>query len=174
MHEKGVKTIGIDSASLGATHNGVPVHQAGLQRGLIYIEGLTHLDQLPAESAQSFFFFPLKIALELQVVQGGQSPCSLKEGSEMSNILLRTTHITKHFGGIQALKEIDLELFEGEICALAGENGAGKSTLAKIIAGVQTYDSGDSLELHGAHCPCSRAQTMPCKPELPLCYRNLI
>lgn len=67
----------------------------------------------------------------------------------MSNILLRTTNITKHFGGIQALKGIDLEIFEGEICALVGENGAGKSTLAKIIAGVQTYDSG-SLEFQAA------------------------
>lgn len=66
----------------------------------------------------------------------------------MSNILLRATNITKHFGGIQALQGIDLDLFEGEICALVGENGAGKSTLAKIIAGVQAYDSG-SLELHG-------------------------
>lgn len=67
----------------------------------------------------------------------------------MRNILLRTTRITKHFGGIQALKGIDLEIVEGEICALVGENGAGKSTLAKIIAGVHVYDSG-SLEFQGA------------------------
>ncbi|MBD3308370.1 ATP-binding cassette domain-containing protein [candidate division KSB3 bacterium] len=60
----------------------------------------------------------------------------------MKRVLLRTTNISKHFGGIQALKGIDLEIFEGEVCALVGENGAGKSTLAKIIAGVQTYDSG--------------------------------
>ena len=66
----------------------------------------------------------------------------------MSNIFLRATQISKHFGGIQALKEIDLDIFEGEICALVGENGAGKSTLAKIIAGVQTHDSG-TLELRG-------------------------
>lgn len=65
------------------------------------------------------------------------------------NVLLRATNISKHFGGIQALKGIDLEIIEGEICALVGENGAGKSTLAKIIAGVQPYDSG-SLELHDA------------------------
>ena len=66
----------------------------------------------------------------------------------MRDTLLRITNITKHFGGIQALKGIDLDIFGGEICALVGENGAGKSTLAKILAGVQTYDSG-SLELHG-------------------------
>ncbi|MDY0092776.1 MAG: sugar ABC transporter ATP-binding protein [Candidatus Vecturithrix sp.] len=67
----------------------------------------------------------------------------------MNNMLLRTRNITKHFGGIQALKGIDLEIFEGEICALVGENGAGKSTLAKIIAGVHAYDSG-SLEFQAA------------------------
>ncbi len=67
----------------------------------------------------------------------------------MNNMLLRTKNITKHFGGIQALKGIDLEIFEGEICALVGENGAGKSTLAKIIAGVHAYDSG-SLEFQAA------------------------
>lgn len=60
LHEKGVKTIGIDAVSLGASHNGAPVHQEGLQRGLIYIEGLTHLDQLPTRGAQ-FLFLPLKI-----------------------------------------------------------------------------------------------------------------
>ncbi|PIE34681.1 cyclase [candidate division KSB3 bacterium] len=61
LYEKGVKTIGIDSPSLGATHNGVPVHQEGLRRGLIYIEGLAHLDQIPSRGAQ-FLFLPLKIA----------------------------------------------------------------------------------------------------------------
>ncbi len=61
LHEKGVKTIGIDTSSLGSTHNGAPVHQEGLKRGLIYIEGLAHLDQLPARGAQ-FVFLPLKIA----------------------------------------------------------------------------------------------------------------
>jgi ABC-type sugar transport system ATPase subunit len=64
----------------------------------------------------------------------------------MSKVLLRAEGITKQFGGIQALRGIDLEIFEGEVCALIGENGAGKSTLAKIIAGVQTCDTG-SLEL---------------------------
>lgn len=61
LHEKGVKTIGTDAASLGSTHNGAPMHQEGLKRGLIYIEALTCLDQLPARGAQ-FLFLPLKVA----------------------------------------------------------------------------------------------------------------
>jgi simple sugar transport system ATP-binding protein/ribose transport system ATP-binding protein len=53
--------------------------------------------------------------------------------------------VSKHFGGVQALKEIDLRIARGSIHALVGENGAGKSTLGKIIAGVHRQDSGDLI-----------------------------
>ncbi|MBE3130925.1 MAG: ATP-binding cassette domain-containing protein, partial [Acidobacteria bacterium] len=39
--------------------------------------------------------------------------------------------ITKHFGGVSALKDIDLDIRPGEVLALVGDNGAGKSTLIK-------------------------------------------
>ena len=51
--------------------------------------------------------------------------------------------VSKHFGGVQALTEIDLEIARGSIHALVGENGAGKSTLGKIVAGVHRQDSGE-------------------------------
>ena len=44
------------------------------------------------------------------------------------NSLLRMTHIAKSFPGIQALQDVSVELFPGEVLALIGENGAGKST----------------------------------------------
>ncbi len=51
--------------------------------------------------------------------------------------------IDKHFGGVHALRGIDLEVASGSIHGLVGENGAGKSTLGKIIAGVHRPDGGE-------------------------------
>lgn len=61
LFEKGVNTIAIDAPSIGAIHEGVSVHQAGLQRRMIFIEGLTSLDKLPV-SGSYFVFLPLKLA----------------------------------------------------------------------------------------------------------------
>ena len=60
-----------------------------------------------------------------------------------NDILLQARGITKHFGGICALDQVDLELMSGEILGLVGNNGAGKSTLVKIISGVLAKDSGE-------------------------------
>ncbi|MGH2614211.1 MAG: sugar ABC transporter ATP-binding protein [Thermomicrobiales bacterium] len=52
-------------------------------------------------------------------------------------------HVSKRFGATQALDDVSLALYRGEIHALLGENGAGKSTLIKIITGIQQQDSGE-------------------------------
>src|SRR5882757_1393977 len=50
--------------------------------------------------------------------------------------------ISKNFGAVSALTEVDLDIYPGEIVALVGDNGAGKSTLVKILAGVFQQTSG--------------------------------
>ncbi len=59
--------------------------------------------------------------------------------------LLQLRNITKTFGSVQALTDVDLEVKSGEVMALVGDNGAGKSTLVKTIAGTHTADSGEIL-----------------------------
>jgi ABC-type sugar transport system ATPase subunit len=51
--------------------------------------------------------------------------------------------ICKSFGGVQALRNVDLELRRGEIMGLVGDNGAGKSTLMKILSGAYQADEGE-------------------------------
>ncbi|WP_163504763.1 ATP-binding cassette domain-containing protein [Fodinicola acaciae] len=56
--------------------------------------------------------------------------------------VLKLTGISKRFGAVQALTEVDLDVHQGEVLALVGDNGAGKSTLIKVIAGVNPPDNG--------------------------------
>ncbi len=56
--------------------------------------------------------------------------------------VLRVEHISKRFGAVTALVNINLHLKKGEVLALLGDNGAGKSTLLKILCGFQLPDTG--------------------------------
>jgi ABC-type sugar transport system ATPase subunit len=56
--------------------------------------------------------------------------------------LLEAGGITKNFGAVKALRNVDLAVYEGEILGLIGDNGAGKSTLIKIISGALTPNKG--------------------------------
>jgi ABC-type sugar transport system ATPase subunit len=60
--------------------------------------------------------------------------------------------ITKSFGPVQALTDVDLDVPAGQVTALVGDNGAGKSTLIKVIAGIYAADGGQILwEGHPVH-----------------------
>jgi simple sugar transport system ATP-binding protein len=56
--------------------------------------------------------------------------------------LLEVKNITKRFGGLTAVDNMDMEVFPGEVVGLLGDNGAGKSTLIKVISGVYHADAG--------------------------------
>lgn len=62
--------------------------------------------------------------------------------SQTSGQILKVEGISKRFGGIQALKDVNFDLYYGEVHALVGENGAGKSTLMNILGGIVQKDSG--------------------------------
>jgi ABC-type sugar transport system ATPase subunit len=57
--------------------------------------------------------------------------------------LLRLRGISKHFGAVQALYGVDLDLPRAQVTALCGDNGAGKSVLTKSIAGIHAVDEGE-------------------------------
>ncbi len=67
------------------------------------------------------------------------------EAPQVSTNVLRAEHISKHFGAVTALQDVNLYLARGEVLALLGDNGAGKSTLIKILCGFQQPDSGRIL-----------------------------
>jgi D-xylose transport system ATP-binding protein len=56
--------------------------------------------------------------------------------------LLELRKVSKRFGAVQALTEVDFSAQAGRVTALVGDNGAGKSTLIKIISGIVDADSG--------------------------------
>jgi ABC-type sugar transport system ATPase subunit len=60
----------------------------------------------------------------------------------MSEVAVRFDGVSKRFPGVQALRDVALEIEAGTCHALCGENGAGKSTLGKILAGIQPPDGG--------------------------------
>ena len=67
----------------------------------------------------------------------------------MTSGFLELRDISKRFGGVRALADVDLSVEVGEIHCLAGENGSGKSTLIKIISGVQPPEPGGRIRILG-------------------------
>lgn len=62
--------------------------------------------------------------------------------------LLEVSGVAKHFGGVQALKDVSLDAMEGQILGVIGPNGAGKTTLFNVVSGFVRADKGD-MRLEG-------------------------
>ena len=76
-----------------------------------------------------------------------EQPTNVGSGAGSPPLFL-LTGVTKRFGGVVAVQDVDFDLRPGEVHALVGENGAGKSTLMKIVDGLYEPDEG-SLEVNG-------------------------
>ncbi|MCU1441039.1 MAG: transporter ATP-binding protein [Rhodoglobus sp.] len=72
----------------------------------------------------------------------------MTEENGQSDFRLRATGLSKRYGAVQALADVDFDLKSGEVVALLGENGAGKSTLVKVLSGLVSPDSG-TIEIGG-------------------------
>ena len=79
---------------------------------------------------------------------GNSAPRASGQPAPQGEPALRLTGISKSFGAVQALRNVDFEVYPGEVVGLVGDNGAGKSTLIKTIAGVNIPDSG-SIYVYG-------------------------
>jgi D-xylose transport system ATP-binding protein len=65
--------------------------------------------------------------------------------TETKTPTLELRNVSKAFGSVQALKDVDFHVTDGEVVALVGDNGAGKSTLIKSVAGIHPFDDGEVL-----------------------------
>src|ERR1700687_6212514 len=76
------------------------------------------------------------------IPRNGEAPLRIECGGVMAE-LLQVENVSKHFGGVCALKNAHFALGSGEVHALIGENGAGKTTLSRIIAGSALADTAN-------------------------------
>jgi rhamnose transport system ATP-binding protein len=79
------------------------------------------------------------------VDRGGRPGAAEQEQAARSSPVLELSGIYKRFDATQALADVSLMLYPGEIHALVGENGAGKSTLIKVMTGIHSPDAGTIL-----------------------------
>ncbi len=95
----------------------------------------------------------------------------------MTNSLFQIRHVSKRFGSTQALDDVSLELYPGEIHALIGENGAGKSTLIKIMTGIYQPDQGDvhidGQPIHISNTQQAQAQGIAAIYQEPMIFPDL-
>ncbi len=79
------------------------------------------------------------------MMTGGGEATASRRPEAAAQPLISVRHLTKRYGGVVALADMNLEVQRGTVHAIVGENGAGKSTLMKILAGAVRPDGGSIL-----------------------------
>ena len=64
---------------------------------------------------------------------------------QSGRVVMELNHLSKHYGAIEVFNNLDYKVERGDRIAIVGVNGAGKSTLSRILAGVESYDSGERI-----------------------------
>lgn len=81
----------------------------------------------------------------------------MTEAAQKQNLILSLKGISKNYGAVSALENINLDIFSGDVVALCGDNGAGKSSLIKIISGAEEPTLG-TLSVNGREVHFSSPQ----------------
>jgi ABC-2 type transport system ATP-binding protein len=76
----------------------------------------------------------------------------------MTELAIRAKHLTKYFGNVTAVENVDLEIPVGEIYGFLGPNGSGKTTIIRMLCGLLTPSSGD-VRVLGLDIP-AQAETL--------------
>lgn len=84
------------------------------------------------------------------------APARVRPAGWAASPALQVSGVSKRFGGVQALRSINLEVGPGELRALVGENGSGKSTLVKILSGYHSPDQGGTVRIGGHELAAGR------------------
>lgn len=87
-------------------------------------------------------------------------------------MILQIENLSKYFGNVQALDQVNMKVEEGAICGLLGPNGAGKTTILRIINGILTKDSG-TVKILGEDASLKAARKIGYMPEERGLYDNM-
>jgi ribose transport system ATP-binding protein len=102
-----------------------------------------------------------------------EGPSASRGGSSDPRLALQATGLSKSFGGVRVLHEVDLTVKAGEIHALVGSNGSGKSTLIKILSGYHVPDPGGTLKVRGEEVSLPVAPDRATKVGLSFVHQDL-